>query len=132
MLASFLQSVSPMKMSWNEFYTWVRRVAGQRLPGIEEVTPVWTLDTTPSAGFIELELPRSSGGSQAWLRFRERPAGIFFQINDAPWSVMTRIDAEAIGEIMDSLLAEAAAEPGWTARAVSQEPALTGDRGKEF
>lgn len=93
---------------------------------------MWTLDETPSAGFIELELQRSSGGSKAWLRFRERPAGIFFQINDAPWSVMTRIDAETIGEIMDCLLAESAAEPGRAARVAAKEPALLADRGKEF
>jgi hypothetical protein len=93
-----------MKLSWKDYCTWLELLARRKLGEIESVTVEWMFDDTPSAGFLGLGLHRFAGTKHAWVRFRERPDGIFFQVGDAPWRSMPGLDSESVGQLLESFI----------------------------
>lgn len=120
-----LRAGSPtLKISWKEFCKSVQDVAHEKLRDMEDVTREWTFDGTPMAGFFGLGLHRFSGTRRAWLRLRERPAGVFCQVNDGPWDAVGGVGSQTLDQILDRFIVEFEREPRRSARDDMDAPPL--------
>jgi hypothetical protein len=93
-----------MNISWKEYCSWLERLAARKLLEMQPVYVESILDETPLAGYFEIGMHRFGGKRHSWIRFRERPEGVFFQIDDAAWRPMPGLDPRAAGEVLEDFL----------------------------
>jgi hypothetical protein len=93
-----------MEITWKEFCTWMELLANWKLRRMDGIETEWCFDDTPCAGFLGIRLYEYAGDGQGFLRFRERPEGVFCQVNEGPWQAMPTLDAGTAGQILDRFI----------------------------